>query len=107
MKWTVPTWQEYYDYAFEEFLDFNDPDDWAGREADYCIQQDEYACNYADACTDEHDDNGDDDSDDEWGDDDHNFNPQEEVWEVEDMPGGNADERAEAHDNWDWDAADA
>ena len=21
--------------------------------------------------------------------------------------GGNADERAEAHDNWDWDAADA
>ena len=30
------TWQEYYDYAFQEFLD-NDPDDWAGREADYRI----------------------------------------------------------------------
>ena len=57
------TWQQYYDFAFEEFLDFNDPDDWAGREADYCIQQDEYACNYADACTEDDDDDDDDDDD--------------------------------------------
>jgi hypothetical protein len=34
------------------------------------------------------------------------FNPDEENWEAEDMPGDNADERAEAHDNWDNDAAD-
>ena len=55
------TWQEYYDYAFQEFLDNNDPDDWAGREADYCIQQDEYACEYADAMTEDDDDDDDDD----------------------------------------------
>jgi hypothetical protein len=34
------------------------------------------------------------------------FNPEEENREAEDMPGDNADEREEAHDNWDWDAAD-
>lgn len=34
------------------------------------------------------------------------FDPDEENWEAEDMPGDNADERSEAHDNWDWDAAD-
>jgi len=37
---------------------------------------------------------------------DDDFNPDEENWEAEDMPGDNADERSEAHDNWDWDAAD-
>ncbi len=57
------TWQEYYDYAFQEFLDNNDPDDWAGREADYCIEQDEYACEYADAMTEDDDDDDDDDDD--------------------------------------------
>tara|TARA_B100000029_G_C17432139_1_gene908259 strand:- start:399 stop:719 length:321 start_codon:yes stop_codon:yes gene_type:complete len=64
------TWQEYYDYAFQEFLDNNDPDDWAGREADYCIEQDEYACEYADAMTEDDDDDWDDDDDDEIDDDD-------------------------------------
>ena len=34
------------------------------------------------------------------------FNPNEENWEAEDMPGDNADEREEAFDNHDWDAAD-
>ena len=34
------------------------------------------------------------------------FNPDEEHREAEDMPGDNADERSEAYDNWDWDAAD-
>ena len=58
------TWQEYYDYAFQEFLDNNDPDDWAGREADYCIQQDEYACEYADEMIEDDDDEWDDDDDD-------------------------------------------
>ena len=57
------TWQEYYDYAFEAFLSDNDPDDWAGREADYCIAQDEYACQYADDCTEDDDDDWDDDDD--------------------------------------------
>ena len=37
---------------------------------------------------------------------DDDFNPDEENREAEDMPGDNADERSEAHDNWDWDAAD-
>ena len=58
------TWQEYYDYAFQEFLDNNDPDDWAGREADYCIQQDEYACEYDDEMIEDDDDEWDDDDDD-------------------------------------------
>tara|TARA_B100001758_G_C17998369_1_gene396724 strand:+ start:183 stop:521 length:339 start_codon:yes stop_codon:yes gene_type:complete len=62
------TWQEYYDYGFQEFLDNNDPDDWAGREADYCIEQDEYACEYADAMTEDEEDW--DDDDDDWEDDD-------------------------------------
>jgi hypothetical protein len=34
------------------------------------------------------------------------FNPEEENLEAEDMPGDNADEREEAYDNHDWDAAD-
>ena len=34
------------------------------------------------------------------------FNPNEENWEAEDMAGDNADEREEAYDNHDWDAAD-
>ena len=34
------------------------------------------------------------------------FNPDEENREAEDMPGDNADERSEAYDNWDSDAAD-
>ena len=38
--------------------------------------------------------------------DEDSFNPDEENREAEDMPGDNADERSEAHDNWDWDAAD-
>ena len=35
------------------------------------------------------------------------FNPEEENREAEDMPGDNADEREEAYDNRDADAADA
>jgi len=37
---------------------------------------------------------------------DDGFDPDEENWEAEDMPGDNADEREEAFDNHDWDAAD-
>ena len=37
---------------------------------------------------------------------DDGFDPDEENWEAEDMPGDNADEREEAYDNHDWDAAD-
>jgi|TARA_B100001250_G_C19813114_1_gene796783 hypothetical protein len=37
---------------------------------------------------------------------DDGFNSDEENWEAEDMPGDNADEREEAYDNHDWDAAD-
>ena len=44
------------------------------------------------------------DSDDDSHDD--GFNPNEENWEAEDMAGDNADEREEAYDNHDWDAAD-
>ena len=63
------TWQEYYDWAFQDFLENNDPDDWAGREADYCVEQDEYACEYADAMTEDDDDDWDDDDDDDDDDD--------------------------------------
>ena len=38
--------------------------------------------------------------------DDDSFDPDEENWEAEDMAGDNADEREEAYDNHDWDAAD-
>ena len=34
------------------------------------------------------------------------FDPDEENWEAEDMDGDSADEREEAYDNHDWDAAD-
>lgn len=64
----IASWQDYYDAAFEAFLEENDPDDWAGREAEYCIAQDEYACEYADACTE-------DDDDDDWEDDDECDHP--------------------------------
>ena len=59
----LTTWEEYYDIGADIFLQDNDPDDWAGREAEYCIAQDEYACEYADACTD----------DDDWEDDDDGY----------------------------------
>ena len=52
---------------------------------------------------DEYYDSDDDESDDSDG---GGFNPNEENWEAEDMPGDNADEREEAFDNHDWDAAD-
>ena len=61
----LTTWQEYYDIGADVFLQNNDPDDWAGREAEYCIAQDEYACEYADACTDDDDWEDDDDDDDD------------------------------------------
>jgi hypothetical protein len=64
----MSSWQDHYDYAFDQFLDQNDPDDWEGREYEYCVAQDEYACDYADnACADEEDD--DDDYDDGYDDD--------------------------------------
>ena len=53
----------------------------------------------------EDDDEGYHDDDDD-GDDGDSFNPNEENWEAEDMAGDNADEREEAYDNHDWDAAD-
>ena len=39
-------------------------------------------------------------------DDGDGFDPDEENWEAEDMHGDSADEREEAYDNHDWDAAD-
>tara|TARA_B100000809_G_C14942065_1_gene460799 strand:+ start:194 stop:502 length:309 start_codon:yes stop_codon:yes gene_type:complete len=58
----LASWQEYYEYARDAFLEDNDPDDWVGREAEYCIAQEEYACEYADdACADDDDDDDDDD----------------------------------------------
>jgi hypothetical protein len=53
----------------------------------------------------EYDDDDDDDEGDSWN-PKEKWNPKEENAEVEDMPGDNAFERAEAYDNWDWDAAD-
>ena len=52
-----------------------------------------------------------DEIDEGWGepvfeDEEDGFDPNEENWEAEDMPGDNADEREEAYDNHDWDAAD-
>ena len=56
----LASWQEYYEYARDAFLEGNDPDDWVGREAEYCIAQEEYACEYADdACADDDDDDDD------------------------------------------------
>tara|TARA_B110000438_G_C15453907_1_gene495822 strand:+ start:227 stop:538 length:312 start_codon:yes stop_codon:yes gene_type:complete len=54
------SWEEYYFQGEELWQDLNNPDDWEGREAEYCIAMTEYASNYADdAC------NYDEDSDDE------------------------------------------
>ena len=55
-----------------------------------------------------------DDYNDEWDDDDDYFaqpdedewDPYEENYEYEDMPGDNADEREEYYDNIDWNARD-
>ena len=44
--------------------------------------------------------------DDDGHSDENGFDPDEENWEAADMVGDSADEREEAYDNHDWDAAD-
>ena len=64
--------------------------------------------------TDDYDENCDEDYDedhDEDYDEDHDeyhdtWDPEEEPYEYEDMPGDSSDEREEAYDNMDWDAFD-
>lgn len=101
----MPEWEDYFQQGLEDYESGFDPenDDRDGYEV--CMEQQEYAANYADACIEDEDDYEDDYEDD--NEDDYQFNPYEEDWEVEDMPGESADERAEAYDNWNWDAGDA
>ena len=49
-----------------------------------------------------------DDDDDDWDDwdDDNGWDPEEESYETEDMPGDTPEDREEAYDNIDWDARD-
>lgn len=101
----MPEWDDHFQQGLDDYENGFDPenDDRDGYEV--CMEQQEYAANYADVMTDEEECYEEDD-DDQFDSDDQ-FDPYEENWEAEDMPGGNADERAEAFDNWDWDAADA
>tara|TARA_B100001175_G_scaffold314604_1_gene324318 strand:+ start:929 stop:1366 length:438 start_codon:yes stop_codon:yes gene_type:complete len=63
-------WQLLFDYACDQFIDIEDPDDWVGREDEWCEAQMEWACNFADERCDDDDDEDDDDYDDEDDDDD-------------------------------------
>ena len=61
------SWQTFFDYACDMFIQIEDPDDWGGREDEWCEAQMEYACNFADDRAGEQDD---DDDDDDYDDDD-------------------------------------
>ncbi len=76
----LASWQEIYENARAAFLEDNDPDGWIGREAEWCIAQEEYACECADdACEDDDDD--DDDRGDEDDDDGPRSDGQGDKWE--------------------------
>ncbi len=57
-------WQLLFDYACDRFIEIEDPDDWEGREDEWCEAQMEWACNFADERCDDDDDDDDDDYDD-------------------------------------------
>ena len=62
----LSSWQTLYEYALDRFIEIEDPDDWEGREDEWCEAQIEYACNFADNRAGEQDDDDDDDDDDDW-----------------------------------------
>ena len=59
------SWQTFFDYACDMFIQIEDPDDWEGREDEWCEAQMEYACNFADDRAGEQDDDDDYDDDDD------------------------------------------
>jgi len=71
----LSSWQTFYEYALDRFIEIEDPDDWEGREDEWCEAQMEYACNFADDRAGEQDD--DDDDWDEWDDDEDCEHPSE------------------------------
>ena len=53
----LSSWQYFFDYACDRFIDIEDPDDWVGREAEWCQAQMDWACKFADdRCDDDDDD---------------------------------------------------
>ena len=48
-------WQLLFDYACDRFIEIEDPDDWEGREDEWCEAQMEWACNFADERCDDDD----------------------------------------------------
>ena len=98
-------WDEHFHDGLELYSDQYDPESDDRDPEEVCMEQIAFAEDYADDMMEEYDDDDDDDEGDSWN-PKEKWNPKEENAEVEDMPGDNAFERAEAYDNWDWDAAD-
>ena len=96
-------WDEHFQDGLELYSDQYDPESDDRDPEEVCMEQIAFAEDYADDMMDMQEPGWDDDDDDDEGD---SWNPKEENAEVEDMPGDNAFERAEAYDNWDSDAAD-
>ena len=101
-------WQEHYLEGLDLYIEQYDPESDDREPEEIYMEQVEFAEEYADDMMDDDDWDDDDDDDDGPRSDGQgdSWNPKEEDAEVEDMPGDNAFERAEAYDNWDWDAAD-
>ena len=59
----LASWQDCFDIGCDRFIDIEDPEDWRGREAEWCEAQMVYASNFADDYND--DDSEDDDSEDD------------------------------------------
>ena len=74
----MPEWEDYFQQGLEDYERGFDPenDDRDGYEV--CMEQQEYAANYADVCIEDEDDYEDDYEDD--NEDDYQFNPHEEDW---------------------------
>ena len=69
----LSAWDLLFEYACDRFIDIEDPDDWEGREDEWCQAQIEYACNFADERVNE--DTDDAGAEEDWEDDDDCTHP--------------------------------
>lgn len=69
----LSAWDLLFEYACDRFIDIEDPDDWEGREDEWCQAQMEYACNFADERVNEDTDDG--GAEEDWEDDDDCTHP--------------------------------
>ncbi len=59
----MTSWGDWYEIGQDLFIEYEDPDDWEGNEAEYCIEMDRFAFQHAEDNYDPEDDWPEDDDD--------------------------------------------